>query len=60
VWTCDANWDSTRLATGGADFTVRLWDVETGDTISTIDEKAGLQATAKSVSFSYCGNLIGV
>jgi translation initiation factor 3 subunit I len=58
VWTCDVNWDSTRLATGGADFTVRLWDVETGTTINTIDENAGLQATAKSVSFSYCGNLI--
>ena len=60
VWTCDVNWDSTRLATGGADFTVRLWDVETGTTINTIDDNAGLQATAKSVSFSYCGNLIGM
>lgn len=53
------NWDSTRLATGGADFTVRLWDVETGATINTISEDAGLAASAKSVNFSYCGNLIG-
>ena len=53
------NWDSSRLATGGADFTVRLWDVETGTQTSLIDDKAGLTATAKSVNFSFCGNLIG-
>jgi len=58
VWTCDVNWDSTRLATGGADFSVRVWDVETGSQVSVIDDKAGLSATAKSVSFSYCGNLV--
>ena len=60
VWTCDVNWDSSRLATGGADFTVRLWDVETGTQTSLIDDKAGLTATAKSVNFSFCGNLIGM
>jgi len=58
VWTCDVNWDSSRLATGGADFTVRLWDVETGTQTSLIDDKAGLTATAKSVNFSFCGNPI--
>lgn len=58
VFACDVNWDSTRLATGGADFTVRLWDVETGCTLETIDEKAGMSASAKSVNFSYCGNLV--
>lgn len=59
VWTCDPNWESTQLVTGGADFTVRLWDIETGKNMSTIDDKnGGLTTSAKSVSFSYCGNLI--
>lgn len=60
VWTCDVNWDSSKLATGGADFSVRLWDVETGTQTGLIDDKnGGLTATAKSVNFSYCGNYIG-
>jgi len=59
VWTCDVNWDSSKLATGGADFSVRLWDVETGTQTGLIDDKnGGLTATAKSVNFSYCGNYI--
>merc|ERR1712128_140496 len=59
VWTCDVNWDSTKLATGGADFSVRLWDIETGTQTGLIDDKnGGLTATAKSVNFSYCGNYI--
>jgi len=59
VWTCDVNWDSSKLATGGADFSVRLWDVETGTQTALIDDKnGGLTATAKSVNFSYCGNYI--
>ncbi|KAK4537191.1 hypothetical protein CDCA_CDCA11G3216 [Cyanidium caldarium] len=30
VWSCDVFWDSTRLLTGSADNTARLWDVESG------------------------------
>jgi translation initiation factor 3 subunit I len=30
VWSCDVFWDSTRLLTGSADNTARLWDVQTG------------------------------
>lgn len=30
VWGCDVFWNSTRLVTGSADNTARLWDVESG------------------------------
>jgi translation initiation factor 3 subunit I len=59
VWGVDPNWETTRLVTGGADFTVRIWDIETGKNVSTIDDKnGGLTTSAKSVKFSYCGNLV--
>ena len=31
LWTVDVNPDSTLLATGGADNTMRLWEVKTRD-----------------------------
>lgn len=31
VWTCDFDWESTRLITASADSSVRLWDVQTGE-----------------------------
>lgn len=35
IWTCDFDWESTRLITASADSTVRLWDVQTGRNLFT-------------------------
>jgi translation initiation factor 3 subunit I len=35
LWTVDVNPDSTLLATGGADNTLRLWEVQTGKLLHT-------------------------
>jgi len=48
VWTCDVDDDTRRLATGSADRTVRLWEVESGREIF----KWEFPASVRVVSFS--------
>lgn len=36
VWCIDVNWDSTRVITAGAEGTVRLWDLETGEFVRSV------------------------
>mmetsp|Transcript_93 Transcript_93/g.148 ORF Transcript_93/g.148 Transcript_93/m.148 type:complete len:328 (+) Transcript_93:115-1098(+) len=35
VWSCDMTWDSDRLVTASADQSVRVWDMQTGETMYT-------------------------
>lgn len=35
VWTCDITWDSSKLITGSADSSARLWDLQTGKALHT-------------------------
>ncbi|KNA18435.1 hypothetical protein SOVF_070880 [Spinacia oleracea] len=48
VWSCDVSWDSSRLITGSADQTVKLWDVKRGEQLYTYN----FDAPARSVEFS--------
>lgn len=51
VWCIDVNWDSTRIITGGGDGKVKLWDLETGECISTYEQTT----SARTCAFSYSG-----
>lgn len=48
VWTCDVSGDSTRLITGSADQTAKLWDVKTGTQLFSFNFKS----PARAVDFS--------
>ncbi|MBA0719890.1 hypothetical protein Golax_007537, partial [Gossypium laxum] len=48
VWSCDVSRDSTRLITGSADQTVKLWNVQTGAQLYTFN----FGSPARSVDFS--------
>ncbi|XP_003739333.1 eukaryotic translation initiation factor 3 subunit I [Galendromus occidentalis] len=54
VWCIDVNWDSTRIITGGGDGQLKLWDLETGACISTIDNTT----SARTCAFSYSGRYV--
>ncbi|KAB7497024.1 Eukaryotic translation initiation factor 3 subunit I [Armadillidium nasatum] len=54
IWAIDVKWDTTVFASGSADQSLRLWDCETGKTIS----KLQMKASVRGISFSYSGNLI--
>ncbi|KAL2231790.1 UNVERIFIED_CONTAM: Eukaryotic translation initiation factor 3 subunit I [Sesamum indicum] len=48
VWSCDISRDSTRLITGSADQTAKLWDVKTGTPLYTFN----FDSPARSVDFA--------
>ncbi|KAL0459319.1 UNVERIFIED_CONTAM: Eukaryotic translation initiation factor 3 subunit I [Sesamum latifolium] len=48
VWSCDISRDSTRLITGSADQTAKIWDVKTGTLIYTFN----FDSPARSVDFA--------
>jgi translation initiation factor 3 subunit I len=57
VWTVDVNPETTLLATGAADNTIRLWDVKTGKLLKTWE----FESSIKRVEFSPDGRqLLGV
>lgn len=39
VWSAKLNGDASKAATGSADYTVKLWDAMSGDTIATLEHK---------------------
>jgi len=49
VWDCDIDFSSTKLLTGSADTTARLWDVETGKQLFEFKHKSGV----RSVRFAH-------
>ncbi|KAJ3683858.1 hypothetical protein LUZ60_014085 [Juncus effusus] len=54
VWCCDVSRDSTRLITGSADQTVKLWDVQTGTQLFSFN----FNSPARSVDFSIGDKLV--
>lgn len=54
VWCIDVNWDTSKVLTGSADNTCKLWDCETGKNINTLEVKTGV----RTCGFSYSGNLL--
>ncbi|RUS72054.1 hypothetical protein EGW08_020183 [Elysia chlorotica] len=54
VWCIDCNWDSTKVLTGAADNTCKLWDCETGAQIASLKTNTAVRTNG----FSYSGNLI--
>ncbi|KAK3023128.1 hypothetical protein RJ639_043967 [Escallonia herrerae] len=48
VWCCDVSRDSTRLITGSADQTAKLWDVQTGAQLFSFN----FDSPARAVDFS--------
>jgi len=49
VWDCDVNFSTSKLLTGSADQTARLWDVETGKMLFSFKHKSGV----RSVRFAH-------
>jgi len=54
VWCVDADWTSTKLITGSADNTCKIWDVETGRVIHDLTTHTAV----RTAGFSFCGNMI--
>ncbi|XP_055332647.1 eukaryotic translation initiation factor 3 subunit I-like [Paramacrobiotus metropolitanus] len=52
VWTIDVDWESHKVITGSGDASWRLWDCETGRTVSW--QKT--PTTVRCAAFSYSGN----
>ncbi|XP_055607105.1 eukaryotic translation initiation factor 3 subunit I [Uranotaenia lowii] len=52
VWCVDVDWTTTRLITGSGDMSTKLWDVETGRTLGTIQ----CNSASRTANFSYSGN----
>ena len=50
----DPRWDTTHLVTGAADNTVRLWDIQTGKELNSIQTKSAV----RTCGFSYSGNMV--
>jgi len=53
VWCVDVNRDSTRVLTGAADNSARLWDCETGRELLKFDTNSAV----RTCCFSYSGKL---
>lgn len=51
VWCIDVNWDTTKVVSGAADNTCKLWDCETGKELESIVTKTAV----RTCGFSYSG-----
>ena len=54
VWGCDVTRDSAQLATAGADCTVRVWCVETGEAAAVVPTAAPV----RSVAWAHGGGML--
>ena len=55
VWCVAVSPDGSKIASGSADFTVMLWNIETGDLLQTFKGHLG---EVRSVAFSPDGKLL--
>merc|ERR1711970_514197 len=53
VWCLDVNYDTTKVLTGSADNTCRIWDAETGVQMHQLDTSSAV----RTCGFSYGGQL---
>ncbi|VEL11576.1 unnamed protein product [Protopolystoma xenopodis] len=56
IWCLDVDWRTDALLTGSGDSSWRLWSVETGTCINSVETNNPV----RSCGFSYCGNLFFV
>lgn len=54
VWCIDVDWNTTKVLTGSADNTCKIWDCETGACLSTLDTNTAV----RSCGFSYSANYV--
>lgn len=54
VWCIDCSWDSSKVLTGAADNTCKLWNCETGTQLNSFETKTAVRTNG----FSYSGNLL--
>lgn len=54
IWDIDVSWDTKHLCSASGDDSVKLWDCERGDVISSIQTPT----VARSISMSYSGSLL--
>lgn len=52
IWCIDVDWTTTKFMSGSGDMSVRLWDVESGSSVASIQ----CRSSARTVGFSYSGN----
>jgi len=54
VWCIDVNWETTRVLSGAADNTCRIWDAERGKCLNSLATRTAV----RSCGFSYSGQLL--
>lgn len=54
VWCIDVNWDTTKVLTGAADSTCRLWDTQTGKELATFETGSAV----RTCGFNYSGHSV--
>lgn len=54
VWCIDVDWNTTKVLTGSADNTCKLWDCETGSCLTTLETNNAV----RSCGFSYSANYV--
>jgi len=54
VWCIDVNWDTTKVLTGSADNTCRLWDCATGTQLEEFTTKSAV----RTCGFSFSGQML--
>ncbi|KAH7973816.1 hypothetical protein HPB49_005327 [Dermacentor silvarum] len=54
VWCIDVNWDSTKVISGAGDNTCRVWDLERGVNINTIETATAV----RTCMFSFSGRML--
>jgi len=53
VWCIDVDWNTTKVLTGAADNTCKLWDAQTGQCVSTLDTNTAVRSCGFSFSANY-------